>query len=288
MDIQNPADYWENRLKKNYGLDGTGFIGLGINYNRWMYKIRRQVVIREVRSLGLDCTNASILDVGSGTGFYLEIWKELGCKKISGIDITSTAIENLRIKYPQYEFLRADIGYNLDKSCDLFTTKYDLISSVDVLFHIVEDEQYGRAFKNIYDLLRPGGFFIFSENFLHMDSIRTPYQTSRSLHEIEHILRETGFKILKRIPFFVLMNNPVDTNSHLLRTHWKLTTSCIKKGANLGYIIGAFLYPIESILIRLFKEGPSTELMICKKEENDSIGTDRNHSDAKKEGLLRT
>ena len=55
MDIQNPADYWENRLKKNYGLDGTGFIGLGISYNRWMYKIRRQVVIREVRSLDVDC-----------------------------------------------------------------------------------------------------------------------------------------------------------------------------------------------------------------------------------------
>ena len=43
-----------------------------------MYKIRRQVVIREVRSLGVDCSHASILDVGSGTGFYLEIWKELG------------------------------------------------------------------------------------------------------------------------------------------------------------------------------------------------------------------
>jgi len=46
--------------------------------------------------------------VGTGTGFYLEIWKELGCKKLSGIDITSTAIENLAFKYPQYEFLRAE------------------------------------------------------------------------------------------------------------------------------------------------------------------------------------
>ena len=185
-----------------------------------------------------------------------------------------------RIKYPQYEFLRADIGDNLDKSYNLFMTKYDLISSVDVLFHIVEDEQYRRAFKNIYDLLRPGGFFIFSENFLHVDSIRSPYQTSRSLHEIEEILRETGFKILKRIPFFVLMNNPVDTNSQLLRNHWKLTTRCIRKGANLGYIIGAFLYPIESILIRLIKEGPSTELMICKKEGENSSKMDGNHSGA--------
>ena len=140
-----------------------------------------------------------------------------------------------------------------------------MISSLDVLFHIVEDERYRRAFQNIYDLLRPGGIFIFSENFLHKDSIRSPYQTSRSLSEIEDIVRKTGFKILKRSPFFVLMNNPVDTNSPLLSTHWKLTTRCIRKGAKLGYIIGGFLYPIESLLVRLFKEGPSTELMICKK-----------------------
>jgi hypothetical protein len=40
------------------------------------------------------------------------------------------------------------------------------------------------------------------------------------------------------------------------------------------------LYPIESILIRLFKEGPSTELMICKKEGKNTIKMDDNHSDA--------
>ncbi len=116
MDTHNLADYWENRLKKNYGLDGTGFIGLGISYNKWMYKKRRQVVIREVRYLGIDCSHTSILDVGSGTGFYLEIWKQLGCERLSGIDITSIAIENLRMKYPQYQFLRADIADNLDTS----------------------------------------------------------------------------------------------------------------------------------------------------------------------------
>jgi hypothetical protein len=40
------------------------------------------------------------------------------------------------------------------------------------------------------------------------------------------------------------------------------------------------LYPIESILIRIFKEGPSTELMICKKEGENSIKMDGNRSDA--------
>jgi hypothetical protein len=33
-------DYWENRLNENFGLNGVGYIGLGKNYNHWLYKIK--------------------------------------------------------------------------------------------------------------------------------------------------------------------------------------------------------------------------------------------------------
>jgi SAM-dependent methyltransferase len=265
VDIQDPADYWENRLKRNYGLDGTGFIGLGLNYNKWMYKMRRQVFVRQLRKVGVDYSGANILDVGSGTGFYVQIWKQLGCKELTGIDITFTAIENLQNRYPEYHFIKADIG-NLDVRSELFKVRYDIISAIDVLFHIVDDEQYVRAFKNMYNLLQKGGTLLFSENFLHRSSIRSSFQTSRSLEEIERILSKTGFKIARRSPFFVLMNAPVDTNNNILRAHWRVTTIVVKKSEKVGFLAGAFMYPIESLLVSLLPQGPSTELMICTKE----------------------
>jgi predicted TPR repeat methyltransferase len=221
--------------------------------------------MRQVKSLGIDCSEVSILDVGCGTGFYVDIWKQLGCKKLAGIDITFTAIEKLRMKYPEYRFFRGNIG-NLDNSPELSANKYDIISAFDVLFHIVDDEQYKMAFKNIYDLLKEGGTLMFSENFVHTNSIRSSFQTSRSSEEIEDIILKTGFKIVKRSPFFILMNTPIDTKNSLLRINWKLITKAVKKDEKIGYIVGAFLYPIESILVMLLQQGPSTELMICIKE----------------------
>jgi 2-polyprenyl-3-methyl-5-hydroxy-6-metoxy-1,4-benzoquinol methylase len=265
VDIQNPADYWENRLKNNYGLHGTGFIGLGQNYNNWMYKIRKGLLIKKIKSLGIDIRKLKVLDVGCGTGFCLELWKELGVKSMDGIDITNTAVENLLKKYPDSHFYKADIGDNLENSLNQLRISYDVITSLDVLFHIVDDDRYKRAFRNIYELLRTGGFLIFSENFLHTENIRSAYQTSRSLRNIEDTILEAGFEIIRRSPLFVLMNTPIDTDSRLLHTHWKIITRGIIKDPKLSYMVGATLYPLEWILVRLLKEGPTTELMICRK-----------------------
>ena len=37
---------------------------------------------------------------------------------------------------------------------------------MDVLFHIVDDEGYARAIRNLAALLAPGGLLVLTENFL--------------------------------------------------------------------------------------------------------------------------
>jgi 2-polyprenyl-3-methyl-5-hydroxy-6-metoxy-1,4-benzoquinol methylase len=266
VNCNDTADYWENRLSQYYGLHGTGFLGLGTNYNNWMYKIRRQVLTREVKTLGINLSEASVLDVGCGTGFYVDLWKQLGCRKLAGIDITNTAIEKMRIRYPEYQFFKGNIGDNLDNSPELLAGKYQLVSAFDVLFHIVDDEQYKMAFKNIYDMMEKGGTLMISENFVHTTAIRSSFQTSRSANEIVNIIMKTGFKIVRRSPFFVIMNAPIDTKNNFLQTSWKMITKTVKKSEYIGNIVGAVLYPLESVLIQLLARGPSTELMICVKE----------------------
>ena len=49
------SDYWESRLEENFGLHGTGFIGLGREYNNLLYKVKRNVFIRKMKSMAIDC-----------------------------------------------------------------------------------------------------------------------------------------------------------------------------------------------------------------------------------------
>ncbi len=55
---------------------------------------------------------------------------------------------------------------------------------MDVLFHIVDDEGYARAIRNLAALLAPGGLLVLTENFLHRDTGRARHEVDRSLEEI--------------------------------------------------------------------------------------------------------
>ncbi len=95
--------------------------------------------------------------------------------------------------------------------------------------------------------------------------MNTTYHVNRSLSQIEEILLETGFQIVKRIPQSVIMNSPADSENRLHELFWLAKVSLIQKSEFLGFLLGALQYPLELVLISLLKESPTTEIMICKK-----------------------
>lgn len=255
----NPREYWEATLRKNFNVRGVGHSGLGIQYNTWMYKVRKYVFTHQLRSLpGL--ASAEVLDIGSGTGFYIERWNQLGVKSVTGSDITDVSVEELKKRFPESEFYQIDIGDALALS-----EEYDVVSAFDVLFHIVEDNRFEKAIQNIYSLLRPGGFFIFSDNFLHGAPERAVNQVSRSLEDITKTLEKTGFHIVKRVPMFVLMSSPIDSKNWLHKSLWRIVKYCIARSEVVGFVVGAVLFPVEVVLASLLEESPTTEMMICEK-----------------------
>ena len=265
----DPGEYWQNRLTANYSLDGTGFQALGQEYNKWMYRIRKVIVKKAVKRMISKLDVKDVFDIGSGTGFYVEMWIKLGARGVIGSDITDVAVLSLRQNYPSNEFFKLDIGQEVLPD-ELSAKKFDIISAFDVLFHITDDVRYSNAILNINHLLRKDGIFLFSENFLHRDVLRSQHQVSRPLASIERLLQEAGFTILDRIPMFVIMNAPVDTNNRILPSTWKSIRVAAKKGKFASNITGCILYPLELVLTSIAREGPSTELMICKKLEECS------------------
>jgi SAM-dependent methyltransferase len=250
-------------LSREGGLVGVGYGVLGEPFNRWMYRLRRRLFLRTMRPRLDELPSRSVLDIGSGTGFYVDRWRELRIDSITGADLTEVAVRRLRARYPAHEFHRVDIGA---PDPPLPRAAYGAVSAMDMLFHIVDDDRYRRAFANIFSLLSPGGLFVFSENFVHGETIRVPEQASRPIAEIESVLRETGFEILRRRPMFFLMNEPVDSSSPLHeRFWWRLSGQLEARGPRAQWAIGAALYPIELAIVSTLREGPSTELVVCRK-----------------------
>lgn len=262
MDLINLKEYWEDRLKQQYDLRGVGYSGLGAPFNNWMYRIRSWVFARQVASLPIDLTQASILDIGSGTGFYIQQWQSIGASQITGLDITDIAVENLRARFPQYDFYRQNIG---DITNPLPSSNYNIVSAMDIFFHIVPEAEYVNAIRNVSECLLPGGYFILSENFVKSRVKQAEHQVSRSLQQIEKYLQDAQFEIVFRKPMFYLMNSPIDSESSLFQFAWKCICGILVRMPVAGHLLGALLFPIELLLISMKKESPSTEIMICRK-----------------------
>ncbi len=263
MNRFDPRAYWENRHLRGYGPESVGYAGLGVPYNTWMYRVRGRVVARALRKAGIALPTREIFDVGSGTGFYIDLWSTLGARSITGSDFSAFAVEALRAKFPDRRVIALDITSST-LPADL--GQFDIVSAFDILYHIVDDTSYRRAIANIRSLVRPGGYFIFSENFLSQERESGIHQISRTYAEIDAMLTANEFDVVLRAPVFVVMNRPLKSSNALLALTWRsiVRITRLTHRPYLGGWLGALLYPVDLLCSRFMSTGPSTEMMICR------------------------
>ncbi len=257
--------YWQERLSADDSLVGVGYSTLGRRYNDWIYRMRRDVFMDRVPRLGIDYASAHVLEIGPGTGFYIDLWHELGVRTVTGVDLAPVVAERLAARYPQHSFMHADIGA---ADAPLATGGYDVVTAFDVLYHIVDEAVFEQALANIARSLRPGGYFMVADNFLHHEQSNSrlaSHYVNRTLARYEEALARHGFEIAERRPMFVLMNTAPDSRSRLRRAWWLTVAGTASLAEPLGFALGAALYPIERRLVRHRAESASTELMICRR-----------------------
>jgi SAM-dependent methyltransferase len=259
----NARQYWDKRLGRDWSLRGVGMRQLAHSYNQWMYRVRRRVFRRTVRASRLDVANSEVLDIGSGTGFYIELWRSLGARQVNGMDIADSAVANLREKFPDVRFERGDVSEEPPFEAESF----DIVSAFDILIHIVDDERYDHALRTIHTLLKPGGTFIFSEPFpQHRRAGNAKHHLCRRLDEVQASLAEAGFEVVMRRPMFEIMASPVDTTKRWRRNLWYKRLTPILEKPFWGGLAGAVMYPAELLLTRVKRESASMEIMVCRKK----------------------
>lgn len=255
----NAKTYWNERLKKQYDLNGVGDITLGLSYNKWSYKVTRNVLNRLLKKHLHNFKNPELLDIGSGTGFIVEILSQFS-GNVTGVDITSVAVAELKRRFHSLQFYETDISTDV---LPIAESSVACCTAASVLYHIVHDEGLEKALKEIHRVLKPGGIFIFSDYFLHNKNFAIIHQKCRTLTEYEALLKKTGFEIYNRVPNYVLMNDPLDATGKFYPRVWKLF-NLLSARAFFRTILWPLVYPFEMILTSVLKESPTQEFMICK------------------------
>lgn len=260
--MYNPKDFWEKRLSKEFSLIGVGCTGFSHNYNKWMYKAFKDGMDRILKG---SLKNKKILDIGCGTGYYIEYYLNRGAINITGLDITEESISNLKKKYPLLKFYTSDIS----KEAPL-KGRYDLITAIGVLYHIVDDNKFENAISNIRRYAKKGSYILIQDNFLKKYQPPKPgtHCYFRTYEYYKKVLEKNGIKIIKTVPVLYFLNPPFDINNQFIRKaalfFWNVTMSMFAKNEFTGNIIGAALYYLDKGIVRVVKNSIALETIFCK------------------------
>jgi len=256
--------FWAERYRV-IDITKSGHIDLPVAYNRWLYRRKVECLFRDLRKAGFDPKGASVLEIATGTGVYVEAWKRAGVSRLFGIDISQAATDALRSRFPEYEFHKRDLG---EPGLAGLTGKgFDLVTAVDMVYHIVEDERFPVALANMAETVKPGGLLAIHDVFPHREELDFGYLKLRTLDAYTRALDAAGFDIVSRTPTFFLSVQANGISSPAGRARmdaiWDLFTSRLIR--RFPAAAGAFTYTLDRALGAFVREGPSFEMLICKR-----------------------
>jgi SAM-dependent methyltransferase len=215
----------------------------------------------------------SVLDVGSGTGFWVEFWLAKGVRQIVGIDLTAKSISSLAQKHPQLKFQQMDIADRIDTS---MLCAFDIVSAMSVLNHIPSQPRWEQALANLGYVLKPGGYLLLMDPILKYRWWGKPFDHHssgfpRTISAHVSVLAKTGVKMQFVLPTVAILANPVDTKSKLeflLLERWWSLFSRVANQEQATKRICWFMYVLDRLLCRL-NYMPSSKIIFCRKEPSN-------------------
>jgi len=194
--------YWEQRLQTRLNLRGTGHKALSLENNAWLYQSQRDCMDRLVDRNGIEISGKSVLDIGCGTGFYVEYFQNRQAGQIFGIDITETSVQYLKRTFPTATFIAGDIS-SVEPP---LRGQFNIVSAIGVLYHILNEARFQQALMNICQLLAPGGYLFISDSFHKplLPSARHAYL--RPLQAYQPYLTQHKIDILAVQPIYYFSN----------------------------------------------------------------------------------
>lgn len=101
------------------------------------------------------------VDLACGTGINSKTLKNIGFKKVLGVDNSSEMLMEAKKKYKNISFVKKDFLNFSGKefiNIDLVTCFYDSLN------YLLKESELKKTFKNVYNSLKIGGVFVFDLN----------------------------------------------------------------------------------------------------------------------------
>jgi SAM-dependent methyltransferase len=271
--LYDPYAYWNKLIAGDMDLSLVGHPGLGM-YNHVAYRFRLAAFKRALAGLLPHWPDVRLFEAGFGIGFYLRYYAQIGVTQVTGIDLSAAAVTYAQKLFPKYKLFQHDLSEPLA----LPSGSFDLVTAIDVLYHIIDDHRWYLALSNACSLLKPGGVLILTDKFPANGAWKQFHVRRRSLDTYNAHLQGHGMVVERILPVFVFMDEPILKRSPewlgpLLFTQWRILNKMIRllgawpKLRDLFALnIAGIQYPFEKAALAIFRRSPNLEMLVARKE----------------------
>jgi len=157
-------------------------------------------IIRHLFNTQDSVAGKNFLDIGAGSGHWIDFYRSLGAADCVGVDVSRNSVEFMKHKYSADARCEIQHGNALKflEQCD---RKFDFVNAIGVMFHIVDDAEWAETIRQIGNVLEPNGMFIVGGHFGLLDGLNVHisgdgeiYKRLRSRRHWAEILTKAGFR----------------------------------------------------------------------------------------------
>jgi SAM-dependent methyltransferase len=265
-----PQSYWGSLHSSGEDLRVVGYPTLPFAFNRVLYKNTAEAVRRAVQHAAVAVEGAAVLDIGSGTGFWIDFWSSEGAARVCGVDLVPEAVERLRVRFPANEFVESDISDGLP-----FPGKtFDIVSAMGVLLHVTDEARFSRALSNLAQQVAPGGALVFVEPLVVHGrwgpGAESAHNVVRTVADWKRALDGTGFQMTHIEPVTFILSDPVDGRTAVTFAFnslwWRVFARILRGHERLATLVVPTLGTIDRALVRLSRTGPSAKCIVLRRD----------------------
>lgn len=193
LSISESRQYWNTRHGEVDDLRSGGSLSYDKATNAMLYDVRRA---RLIQAIGADSDQEiprRVLDAGCGKGHFSRSLAEYG-HRVDGIDTSTQAITECRRRAVGSETYAVSSLRSWRPPC-----LYDAVVCIDVMFHLMDDDEWLSSLRNLAALVRLGGLLVVTDHDADEDVVWASYQKTRGRSRYARVLREQGLEIVEFI-----------------------------------------------------------------------------------------
>ena len=188
LGVPEAIEYWDQRHRAKGPLQSGGDVSFDHAGNEIFYALRVGRLIDIIGDASSLAAPLRLLDAGCGKGFFSRAMASFG-HRVDGIDSSVHAIEVCQEGAGSRESYAVS---TLDAWAPPYL--YDVVYSVDVLFHIMDDDLWAGSVANLASLVRTGGLLALADHGGDEDRLWGDYQRTRAAHRYDELLEKRGYR----------------------------------------------------------------------------------------------